>query len=188
MNKSLIHLSYVIPFLMILHCPSAIADDHTALRADLAGIKQVPVAITPGQAQFEATFTKGMTEIPYSLNYSVAGGPVLFADIHLGQHFTTGGINFYLCANQNAPAPNPPFPVGTPPCPGPDTGTVTGVITADGIVGPTGQGIAAKDFEKAVQAILDGNTYAQIHTTKYPTGELRGQITTNHKSNHNYDD
>jgi hypothetical protein len=43
-------------------------------------------------------------------------------------------------------------------------------------VGPTGQGIAAGEFAELVRAIKAGRTYVNVHTTKYPGGEIRGQI------------
>jgi len=53
---------------------------------------------------------------------------------------------------------------------------VTGTITADNIVGPTGQGIAPGEFAEAVRAILAGATYTNVHTIARPGGEIRGKI------------
>jgi CHRD domain len=39
-----------------------------------------------------------------------------------------------------------------------------------------GQGIAAGEFDELVDAIRAGFTYANVHTTAFPPGEIRAQI------------
>jgi hypothetical protein len=46
------------------------------------------------------------------------------------------------------------------------------------VIGPTGQGIAPGEFAELVRAIRAGATYANVHTDKHPTGEIRGHIQT----------
>ena len=41
---------------------------------------------------------------------------------------------------------------------------------------PAAQGIAAGNFDGLVTAITSEAAYANIHTVKFPTGEIRGQI------------
>jgi hypothetical protein len=38
------------------------------------------------------------------------------------------------------------------------------------------QGIAAGEFGELVAALRAGRAYANVHTTKFPPGEIRGQI------------
>lgn len=67
-----------------------------------------------------------------------------------------------------------PGPAGTPICP--QSGTVTGTFTAANVIGPSEQGIAAGEFEELIKAMRAGVTYANVHSTKFPGGEIRGQI------------
>ena len=76
---------------------------------------------------------------------------------------------FFLCTNLgNGPA-------GTPACPV-NGGTVTGTIGPGGIVGPTGQIVSAGDFASAVRIMRSGVGYANVHTTNFPGGEIRGPV------------
>ena len=92
--------------------------------------------------------------------------------IHFGQPSVAGGISVWLCGN-------PPLtpPAGTALCPNPGDGAeVTGTLTAANVVGPVGQGIAAGEFAELIRAIRKGDAYANVHSTKFPGGEIRGQI------------
>jgi hypothetical protein len=67
---------------------------------------------------------------------------------------------------------------GTKPVCPPAGGTVTGMIFPSDVIGPTAQGIAPGEFEELVRAIRAGATYANVHTTGRPGGEIRGLIQT----------
>ncbi|HJY88106.1 MAG TPA: CHRD domain-containing protein [Candidatus Acidoferrales bacterium] len=41
---------------------------------------------------------------------------------------------------------------------------------------PNGQGFTGGDLSDVIRYILAGDGYANVHTTKYPGGEIRGQI------------
>jgi hypothetical protein len=40
----------------------------------------------------------------------------------------------------------------------------------------TGQNVTAGDFQAIVDALESDTTYANIHTTGFPAGEIRGEI------------
>jgi hypothetical protein len=129
----------------------------------------VPIS-TVGTGSFEASLNSAGDEISYTLSYSdlegvlVTGGVVTQAHIHFGQRGANGGVIAFLCGGSTKPA-----------CPA-SPATVTGTITAADIVGPAGQGIEVGSFDEAVRAIRAGMVYANVHTTRWPSGEVRGQV------------
>jgi CHRD domain len=121
---------------------------------------------------FEATIDDEARTIQFTLEYSGLEGDVRQAHIHFGQRSVNGGISLWLCET----AANP-RPVGSPDVPDcPQSGTVESTVTADHVIGPTAQGIAPGEFEEIVAAIRSGRAYANVHSSKFPGGEVRGQI------------
>jgi hypothetical protein len=49
-------------------------------------------------------------------------------------------------------------------------------VTAADVIGPNGQGIAPGEFAEVLAAMREGVTYANVHSTRNPPGEIRGQI------------
>ena len=139
------------------------------LRASLDGYQEVPVVSTTGDGAFRATVTRSGDGFAYRLSYAALEGDVQQAHIHLGQPAVNGGISVFLCSNLgNGPA-------GTQACP-PPPATVTGTIGAGDVIGPAAQGIAAGELGELLRAMRAGVTYANVHSTKFPAGEIRGQI------------
>jgi len=141
------------------------------LRATLHGYQEVPAVSTTGSGAFRATVTPSGDGFAYRLTYSALEGNVTQAHIHFGQPFTTGGISVWLCSN----LASPPTPPGTQACP-PPPATITGTIDASDVVGPAGQGIAPGQLDELMRAIRAGLTYANVHSSLVPSGEIRGQI------------
>jgi hypothetical protein len=56
------------------------------------------------------------------------------------------------------------------------SGGVSGTVTAADVIGPMTQGIEAGAFAELVRAMRAGVTYTNVHSTKFPAGEIRGQI------------
>jgi hypothetical protein len=75
----------------------------------------------------------------------------------------------FLCSNLDG------APAGTPACPR-RRGSVSGVITRADVIGPGAQGLAAGHFNELVRAIGAGATYVNVHTDRFPSGEIRGPI------------
>ena len=142
------------------------------LGARLSGFLETPFSISSaGSGRFTIRVNSAESSAEYELRYEeLEGSQVLFAHIHLGQPATTGGIMVFLCTNVGG------APAGTPACPGPAGGTVTGTLTADDLIGPSGQGVAPGEFAEFVNALRRDAAYVNVHTNLFQSGEIRGNI------------
>jgi hypothetical protein len=151
---------------------SAAADDnegHNIIFERLSGYQEDPLAFsTPGSATFFATINEREQRIDYRLSWKDLPTNVIASHIHLGGRAQSGGVIVFLCGGGPAPTPAPACPAGD--------ATVTGTITPDSVIGPTGQGITAGEFAELIAAIRSGTTYVNIHTTEHTGGEIRAQI------------
>jgi hypothetical protein len=142
-------------------------------REQLTGYEETPQALsTPANGEFKARVSRHSESISYRLSYRGFESDVTQAHIHFGARATTGGISVWLCGNPSATIMPP---AGTPACPLRE-GTVSGVLEPEDVVGPTGQGISAGEFEELVDAMRAGYTYANVHSVTRPPGEIRAQL------------
>jgi hypothetical protein len=135
---------------------------------ELTGFEEVPAVSTVASGEFEARINRSEQRVDYRLSYEDLEAPVLFAHIHIGQKDVNGGVTVFLCGGG-----------GAPPCPGPQSGTVEDSFGPTDVVsspGATAQGIAAGEFDELIRAMRAGVTYANVHSQKFPGGEVRGQI------------
>lgn len=143
--------------------------------AELKGIYEIIPAggavSTVARGSFRATLSEDATRILYRLRFSNLESDITQAHIHVGQFHTTGGISVWLCGTTLFPGPT-----DTPPCGDPRSDTVEGELMAENVIGPSGQGVAAGEFEELVRLIRSGVTYANVHTSTFTSGEIRGQI------------
>ena len=137
-------------------------------KAQLNGFRETPSVSSTGWGEFDAKLVNDTT-LHYVFTYGgLEGGNSLFAHVHFGQRSVAGGVSFFLCGGSTKPTP----------CPNVE-GTVEGDVTAADVIGPNGQGIEPGSFAEIVRAMQAGHAYANIHTTRWPGGEIRGQINNN---------
>jgi len=149
---------------------AAIAGGTGEIREKLTGFEEDPQTIsTTGTGTFHAQVDRAAQEISYQLEYADLEGDVTQAHIHFGGRAQSGGIAVFLCSNLPDPPPD------TQACP-PAPGAVSGTLDAANVIGPAAQGVEAGEFDELVAAIRAGKTYANVHTTKYPAGEIRAQL------------
>ena len=140
---------------------------------------EVPSISSTGQGEFRTRINENNETIEYTLTWENLEVSATQAHIHLGQRSVNGGISVFLCTNLgNAPA-SPP----TQACPVGPSGTISGVITPAHVSGPTTQGIEPGSFAELVAAMKEGFTYVNIHSARFPGGEIRGQIGANRADN-----
>jgi hypothetical protein len=140
----------------------------TRFSAALTGYEEVPPVSTRASGTFHATVT-GSDEISWQLSYRDLESAVQQAHIHFGQRAVNGGVSVFLCSNlSDAPA-------GTQPCPEPPA-TISGTAGAEDVVGPAAQGIEPGAFDELLAAMRANVTYANVHSSRFPNGEIRGQI------------
>ena len=128
---------------------------------------------TPAKGRFTAILDDPADMIEYELSYEGLRGTVTQGHIHFGQRHTVGGIVVWLCQTAGTQAPEAVRTI-TPLCP--SEGTVTGTITPAQVLAQTAQGFAAQDFDELVRAIRNGAAYANVHSSLFPQGEIRGHI------------
>ena len=148
---------------------AAVAGGGKQIKGALDGYEEVPAVSTSANGTLRARIAPSGDSLTYKLEYSALEADVTQAHIHFGQRSVNGGISVFFCSNLgNGPA-------GTPPCP-PGPTTLEGTIEADDVVGPAAQGIAPGELGELVAAMRAGMTYANVHSTKFPGGEIRAQL------------
>jgi hypothetical protein len=174
-------------------------NDNRRLRINLSGFQEVIPPSLPatgfnagagaifstGSGQLTLKIDKQNRMIEYELTYDfpdAAATPITGAQfvnqahLHFGQKHTTGAINVWLCQSGDNPAPAA-VAATTPTCPSP-SGRVTGTITPAKVLALAGQGFPAGQdgFDALLEALQNEAIYGNVHTDKFPSGEIRGQF------------
>jgi hypothetical protein len=130
---------------------------------------------TTGRGSFRARVVRDGSsfKIEYRLRYeALEGADTTQAHIHFGQRHTLGGVSAFLCDS-------PPAANDIPDCTN-TNGDITGTIEAADVIGPAGQGIEPQNITELIRAMQHRVTYVNVHTNKWPSGEIRGQIGRGH--------
>lgn len=148
---------------------SVAAQNELPFVATLRGFDEVPAVTSFGTGLFTATLSEDLTELTYELQFGGLSGEVLQAHIHLAQPNVNGGIMLFLCTNLGN------GPVDTPLCP--ESGSVSRTVGAADIVGgAAAQGQPAGNFFRFQRALRQGMGYVNVHSDRFPGGEIRGQV------------
>lgn len=127
-------------------------------RAALSGGAEVPPV--ESAAQGEATLRLGAETLQFQLTVNpLPPTAVTQAHIHVGGLDENGPIIFFLYDG----VLEDPF-----------TGTKTGTLTNLNLIPRPAQGVST--FADAMEAILQGRAYVNVHTDANPGGEIRGQL------------
>lgn len=153
---------------LLLGASAATAQDGTA-SVRLRGFEEVPSINTGGAGRFDAVISEDGESIDYTLSYRNLKGNITQSHLHYAQRGVNGAIFVFLCSNLgNGPA-------GTQACP-PAPAEIHGTIHASDVLGVTAQGIPAGSLFAALRGIRGGVVYVNVHTSLFPGGEIRGQL------------
>jgi hypothetical protein len=192
MNTFVRCLSLTVTLVALMIPATGSAQDDARVRIDLSGFNEVhgPTLgigsiFSTGRGQLTLKINKQIRAIAYELTYEfpdAAATPIVGtqfvnqAHLHFGQKHTTGNINVWLCQSADNPAPSA-VAVGTPICPSP-SGTVAASITPAMVLSLASQGFPGGEagFDALLAALGGGAIYANVHTDRFPPGEIRGQV------------
>jgi hypothetical protein len=138
-------------------------DEGKDFAARLVGANEAPPINTDGSATLKLDLRAD--RIDFELKYQNLSGAPGAAHIHFAQARVNGGVMAFFCGGGNQPA-----------CPSTASGTITGSITSANVVAIANQGIDAGDLATVEREIRAGLAYANMHTSRFGSGEIRGQI------------
>lgn len=154
-------LSVAVAALSLAGATTVAGNNGNRFRATLSGFNETPSISSTGRGSVAITLRA--SSISYRLTYSGLEAAAAQAHIHFGDRDVAGGVVAFLCGGGDKPA-----------CPA--SGTVTGTIDAADVIGPADQGIEPGAFAEFVRAIRANQTYANVHSSKFPAGEIRGEL------------
>ena len=148
---------YMIILLLVIGLATYSFAAEKSFKAMLVGSESVPAVET--MAKGDATFTPIKDEEGLSYYVTVSDiDNVTAAHIHLGKKGENGPPVALITNDKKA---------------GKFSGTIAeGTITKKDLMGSK----TGKSVEDLIKQIKKGNAYLNVHTDKYPNGEIRGQI------------
>ena len=126
--------------------------------APLSGLNEIPPNGSAATGFATVTFQSGPNDLLYDIMFSNVLA-ITASHIHVAPIGVNGPVIFPLNIGSLAVLP---------------TGEFFGTLTAADLIPRPANGI--NTFDDAVNAILAGNTYVNIHSGAFPGGEIRGQL------------
>ena len=145
--------------------------------AALSGFNEIGALASPsgailsnGRGSLHLDLHRQAQTIEFWLTYSGLSSPVTVAHIHFGKVHVAGGVIVFFCGGG-----------GQGDCPA--SGTVHGMITAANVQAIASQNVTPGDFDAIEDALTTDTAYANVHTSNFPAGEIRGQIRSGENDN-----
>ena len=161
---------------MLVAAPALANPGSEEFRAVLSGFNETGALnaetgaiLSQGTGVAELKLDRNTQTISFTLKFQNLSSPVTQSHIHFGKIHVPGGVMVFFCSNLAT------APAGTQPCPA-NGGTVTGTLTAANVLALAGQNVPAGDFDAVADALLSDTAYVNVHTTNFPAGEIRGQL------------
>ncbi len=143
----------------------------------------MPPKANGAHGTFRAKLSEDGTTLNWTFTWEGLTGPPLVAHIHFGLKGGNYQVMTFFCGGPNG---NPAIPQKHD-CPQSTSGMITGTTNAGDIIAlnsnsatTTDQALDSHDFAGFLRALRAGSAYANMHTTRFPGGEIRGQIAVNH--------
>ncbi len=167
------------------------SNDGSALRFStrLSTFNEVPPKANGANGTFRAKLSEDGTTLSWTFTWSGLSGPPMFAHIHFGLEGNNYPVMTFFCGGPKGNADIPQ----KPDCPQTTSGSISGTTTAADIIAlntpgaTTDQALDLHDFAGFIRALGAGSAYANMHTTRFPGGEIRGQIAA-HRGDRDEDD
>jgi hypothetical protein len=153
---------------------AALPAEPVELTATLTGDQEVPPVVTAATGSGSVVINGERTQLDFTLDVTgLFTSPIEQAHIHVGAAGVNGPVILFLCSDLDPPTGVPLPPLCSDTLDGP-AGLLTGTLTAADLIARPEQGV--NTFADAVNALLAGNTYMNVHTVNNPGGEIRGQL------------
>ncbi len=152
-------------------------DDSVIFTTNLSTFNEVPPKANGAHGTFRARLSEDGTILHWKLTWSGLTGPPAVAHIHFGLKGNNAPVMTFFCGGPKGMSGIPQ----KPDCPQTTSGSITGSTTADDIIGlntagPNDQALDPHDFAGFLRALRAGSAYANMHTMRFPGGEIRGQV------------
>ena len=173
MKKFLSAALLVLAFCLAL---AAQDDQGVVFSANLSTFNEVPPKANGAHGTFQARWSEDGTTLNWKFTWSDLTGPPVVAHIHFGLKGMNYPVMTFFCGGPKGVTGIPQ----KPDCPQTTSGSITGSTTADDIIGlnaaPNDQALPEHDFAGFLDALRHGSAYANMHTVRFPGGEIRGQV------------
>jgi hypothetical protein len=126
------------------------------LTAQLTGAQEVPPVATTFTGESTVSVDAARTMVTIATTHTIPPANTTMAHIHVGGAGVSGPIIFNLVTASPVPS------------------SFNNTLTAANLTPQSAQGV--NTFSDAIDKILSGQTYVNIHTMAYPAGEIRGQL------------
>ena len=153
---------------------SAPAAADPAVVFSLSGLQEVPAIVSDATGKSRVRVREGQGLVKVRVAFEDLSGDITQAHVHVAQAGANGGVAAWICVDPLGPSAGN-APAGTADCTG-TSGEVSIDVVAQNVIGPLAQGVSPGDLSGLIAAIRGGAAYVNVHSTAYPSGEIRGQI------------
>ena len=147
----------------LLAAPAAVSaqeeEAHPTFVAEMTGFEETPGAATLAKGFAGVQVGHDGSTVYYSITVTDAAANLIAAHLHFGPRGEAGPIVVTLCSAQTTPCQT-------------EGQVAQGTFTAQQFEGP----FANDELPRLIEEARAGMVYVNVHSTKFPGGEARGQL------------